>query len=65
MPRVIVPVGFSLGPQHRYVRPADPEPEFFEVHLGGDMVELDADEMSVYGFAFLDVAGHAKLKVTR
>jgi len=65
MPRVIVPIGFSLGPQHRYVRPADPEPEYWEVHLGGDMVELTADEVGVYGAAFLDVEGHSTLRVDR
>ncbi|MFF0150933.1 hypothetical protein [Micromonospora sp. NPDC005203] len=65
MPRVIIPVGFSLGPQHRYVRPADPKPESWEVHLGGDMLELTEDEFSVYGAAFLDLEGHSKLRVDR
>ncbi|MEU0549541.1 hypothetical protein [Micromonospora sp. NPDC005979] len=65
MPRVIIPVGFSLGPQHRYVRPADPMPESWEVHLGGDMLELTEDEVGVYGAAFLDVEGHSKLQVDR
>jgi hypothetical protein len=65
MPRVIVPVGFSLGPQHRYVRPPDPEPETWEVHLGGDIVDLTPDEVAVYGAAFLDVEGHSKLQVDR
>ncbi|MEV4210586.1 hypothetical protein [Micromonospora sp. NPDC049662] len=65
MPRVIIPVGFSLGPQHRYVRPADPTPESWEVHLGGDMLELTEDEVGVYGAAFLDVEGHSKLRVDR
>jgi len=65
MPRVIIPVGFSLGPQHKYVRPADPEPESWEVHLGGDMIDLTEDEIGVYGAAFLDVEGHSKLRVNR
>ncbi|MEN3613861.1 hypothetical protein AAH979_30455 [Plantactinospora sp. ZYX-F-223] len=65
MARVIVPVGFSLGPQHRYVRPADPEPESWEVHLGGDMVDLNDAEIGVYGAAFLDVEGHSNLRVNR
>lgn len=47
----IVPVGFSLGPQHRYVRPADPTPESREVHLGGDIFELSEAEAGVYGTA--------------
>ncbi|MEQ4302660.1 hypothetical protein ABNF97_14875 [Plantactinospora sp. B6F1] len=65
MARVIVPVGFSLGPQHRYVRPADPEPETWTIHVGGDMVDLDSAEVGVYGAAFLDVEGHSKLRVDR
>lgn len=65
MPQVIVPVGFSLGPQHRYVRPPDPEPECWELHVGGDMVELTDDESSVYGAAYVDVEGHANLRVDR
>ncbi|WP_433388108.1 hypothetical protein [Micromonospora sp. KLBMP9576] len=65
MPRVIIPVGFSLGPQHRYVRPADPTPESWEIHLGADMVDLSEDEVGVYGAVFLDVEGHSELRVDR
>ncbi|TDB99488.1 hypothetical protein E1091_06775 [Micromonospora fluostatini] len=65
MPRVIVPVGFSLGPQHRYVHPPDPVPETWEVHLGGDVVDLTEAELGAYGFAYVDVRGHAKLQVNR
>ncbi|MER7166538.1 hypothetical protein [Micromonospora sp. NPDC000207] len=65
MPGVIVPVGFSLGPQHRYVRPPDLVPETFEVHLGGDVVDLTEAELGAYGFAHLDVRAHSKLQVDR
>ena len=65
MSRVVVPVGFNMGAQHRYVRPPDPQPECFEVHLGADVVELEEDEASVYAFAFLDVGRHARLEHTR
>lgn len=52
MARVLVPVGFSLGSQHKYVRPADPEPASWEAHVGGDIVDLADDEIGVYGAAF-------------
>ncbi|WP_020637988.1 hypothetical protein [Salinispora arenicola] len=63
--KVIVPAGFSLGPQHRYVRPADPTPESWEVHLGGDILELSEAEVGVYGTAFLHIEDHSQLKVNR
>ena len=65
MPKIIIPVGFNLGARHRYVRPPDPKPDAYEVHLGADIVELNEDEAAAYAFSFVDVEQHAKLKMTR
>jgi hypothetical protein len=65
MPRVIVPVGLSMGPRFRYVRPPDPVPECYEVHLGDDLVELTENEAAVWAAAFVDAERHAELKVNR
>lgn len=65
MPRVIVPVGLSMGPRYRYVRPPDPRPECYEVHLGDDLVELTEDETAVWAAAFIDADQHSKLAVNR
>ncbi|WP_341720412.1 hypothetical protein QQG74_12280 [Micromonospora sp. FIMYZ51] len=65
MPRVIVPVGLSMGPRYRYVRPPDPIPECYEVHLGDDLVELTETEAAVWAAAFVDAERHAKLGVNR
>ncbi|MEO3779420.1 hypothetical protein ABGB16_21765 [Micromonospora sp. B11E3] len=65
MPRVIVPAGLSMGPRYRYVRPPDPTPECYEIHLGDDLVELTETEAAVWAAAFMDAARHAKLEVDR
>lgn len=65
MPLVIVPAGLSMGPRYRYVRPPDPTPECYEVHLGDDLVELTDIEAAVWAAAFMDPEQHAKLKVNR
>lgn len=65
MPRVIVPVGLSMGPRYRYVRPPDPTPECYEVHLGDDLIELNETEAVVWAAAFVDSEQHAKLAVDR
>lgn len=53
--RVLIPVGLSLGPQYRYVRPADPTPESWGVRLGDDWQELSEAEARVYQAAFRNV----------
>lgn len=65
MPLVIVPAGLSMGPRYRYVRPPDPVPECYEVHLGDELVELTETEATVWAAAFVDPEHHAKLKVNR
>ncbi|TDC38847.1 hypothetical protein [Micromonospora sp. KC213] len=65
MPRVIVPAGLSMGPRYRYVRPPDPTPECYEIHLGDDLVELTETEAAVWAAAFVDAERHAKLDVNR
>ncbi|WP_428964199.1 hypothetical protein [Micromonospora fluostatini] len=65
MPRVIVPAGLSMGPRFRYVRPPDPIPECYEIHLGDDLVELTETEAAVWAAAFVDAERHAKLQVNR
>ncbi|TDC72875.1 hypothetical protein E1193_26750 [Micromonospora sp. KC606] len=65
MPRVIVPAGLSMGPRYRYVRPPDPTPECYEIHLGDDLVELTETEAAVWAAAFVDAERHAKLEVNR
>jgi hypothetical protein len=65
MPRVIVPVGLAMGPRYRYVRPPDPVPECYEVHLADDLVELSEMEAAVWQAAFVDMERHAKLEVNR
>lgn len=65
MPRVIVPVGLSMGPRYRYVRPPDPIPECYEIHLGDDLIELTETEAAVWAAAFVDAERHAKLEVNR
>ncbi|MEV4628440.1 hypothetical protein AB0J90_19440 [Micromonospora sp. NPDC049523] len=65
MPTVIVPVGLSMGPRYRYVRPPDPTPECYEIHLGDDLVELTETEAAVWAAAFVDAERHAKLAVNR
>ncbi|MDM4719593.1 hypothetical protein QTQ03_08315 [Micromonospora sp. WMMA1363] len=65
MPRVIVPVGLSMGPRYRYVRPPDPIPECYEIHLGDDLVELTETEAATWAAAFVDAERHAKLEVNR
>ena len=65
MAHVIVPVGLSMGPRYRYVRPPDPTPECFEVHLGDDLVELTETEAVVWAAAFVDAEQHSKLAVNR
>lgn len=62
---VIVPVGLSMGPRFRYVRPPDPTPECYEIHLGDDLLELTETEAAVWAAAFIDAESHAKLKVSR
>lgn len=65
MPVVIVPVGLSMGPSYRYATPPDPVPEYWEVRLGAESAELDADEFQVWGRAFLDPPRHERLEVNR
>ncbi|MDG4765421.1 hypothetical protein O7632_15145 [Solwaraspora sp. WMMD406] len=65
MPSVIVPAGLSMGPRYRHVRPPDPTPECYEVHLGDDLVELTETEAAVWAAAFLYPHRHAKLSVNR
>ena len=65
MSTVIVPAGLSMGPRYRYVRPPDPTPECYEVHLGDDLVELNETEAAVWAAAFLYPDQHAKLAVNR
>lgn len=65
MPVVIVPVGLSMGPSYRYATPPDPVPEYWEVRLGAESEELDADEFRVWGRAFLDPPRHERLEVNR
>ncbi|GAB2963122.1 hypothetical protein GCM10027280_59970 [Micromonospora polyrhachis] len=65
MSSVIVPVGLSMGPRFRYVRPPDPTPECYEIHLGDDLVELTEAEAAVWAAAFIDAESHAKLAVNR
>lgn len=65
MSTVIVPAGLSMGPRYRYVRPPDPTPECYEVHLGDDLVELTETEAAVWAAAFLYPDRHAKLSVNR
>jgi hypothetical protein len=65
MPTVIVPVGLSMGPRFRYVRPPDPTPECYEIHLGDDLVELTETEAAVWAAAFVDAERHAQLQVNR
>ncbi|GIJ25606.1 hypothetical protein Vqi01_07680 [Micromonospora qiuiae] len=65
MPRVIVPVGLSMGPRYRYIRPPDPIPECYEIHLGDDLIELTETEAAVWAAAFVDAERHAKLEVNR
>ncbi|MGW0436703.1 hypothetical protein ACWDV4_29680 [Micromonospora sp. NPDC003197] len=65
MSSVIVPVGLSMGPRFRYVRPPDPTPECYEIHLGDDLVELTETDAAVWAAAFIDAEAHAKLKVNR
>ncbi|MEV0216798.1 hypothetical protein [Micromonospora sp. NPDC050695] len=65
MSRVIIPAGLSMGPRYRYVRPADPTPECYEIHLGDDLVELTETEAAVWAASFVDAERHAKLEVNR
>ncbi|KAB1927440.1 hypothetical protein F8271_29680 [Micromonospora sp. ALFpr18c] len=65
MSRVIIPAGLSMGPRYRYVRPADPTPECYEIHLGDDLVELTETEAAVWAASFVDTERHAKLEVNR
>lgn len=65
MSLVLVPAGLSMGPRYRYVRPPDPTPECYEIHLGDDLVELTEIEAAVWAAAFVDAERHAKLKVNR
>ncbi|MGW4465838.1 hypothetical protein [Micromonospora sp. NPDC004704] len=60
-----MPVGLSMGPRYRYVRPPDPTPECYEIHLGDDLVELTETEAAVWAAAFVDAERHAKLAVNR
>lgn len=65
MPNVIIPVGFSLGPQYPMVDPPEKEPEYYEIHLGQGSMELDADDAKVWSVAFIDASRHSRLEVTR
>lgn len=65
MTQVIVPVGLSMGPRFRYVRPPDPTPEHYEIHLGDDLVELTETEAAVWAASFVDAEKHSKLEVDR
>jgi len=65
MPTVVVPIGLNLGPRYRYVDPPDPDPEAYEVRLGSDLEELDADEFKVWTAAFADAERHRNLLVNR
>lgn len=55
-------MGLSLGPQYRYVRPADPTPESWGVRLGDDWQELSEAEARVYQAAFRNVGCRAQLR---
>jgi len=65
MSSVIVPAGLTMGPRYPYVRPPDPTPECYEVHLGDDLVELTETEAAIWAAAFLYPDQHAKLAVNR
>lgn len=65
MARVIVPVGLDMGQDFAASGSAEHAPEYWQVHLGGELVQLDADETVVWGAAFLDPQQHAVNEVNR
>lgn len=65
MANVIIPIGFSLGPQYPMVDPPEKEPEYYDVQLGQGSMELDPDDAKVWSVAFIDASRHSRLEVTR
>ncbi|MGH3095087.1 MAG: hypothetical protein ACRDMV_03705 [Streptosporangiales bacterium] len=65
MPKVIVPVGFIMGPEYGGAGAPDRDPNYWEVHLGGDAQTLTTEEFSVWAAAFTDPPAHAGLETNR
>lgn len=65
MANVIIPVGFSLGPQYPMVDPPENEPAYYGIQLGPGLMELDPDDAKVWSVAFIDASRHSRLEVTR
>lgn len=65
MANVIIPVGFSLGPQYPMVDPPESDPEYYGIQLGQGLMELDPDDAKVWSVAFIDASRHSRLEVTR
>lgn len=65
MARVIVPVGLNMGQDFAACGSAERAPEYWQVHLGGEVVQLDADEVVAWGAAFMDPQQHAANEVDR
>src|SRR4051812_19792308 len=62
MPKVIVPVGFSVGPRYDT---GDPEMRYFEISLGEGSVELDGSDLMVMGAVAGDPERHSRHEVTK
>lgn len=58
MPKLIVPVGFDLGPAYASDGPPDRLPVRYEVHEGATVMELTATEYAVWRAAFEETDAH-------
>lgn len=65
MPKVVVPVGFLMGPEFGSDGPPDRPPRHYEIHLGDQPQELSETEFAVWAGAFVDPRRHADLEVDR
>jgi hypothetical protein len=65
MPKLIVPVGFDLGPAYSGDGPPDRLPVRYEVHLGATTTELTATEYAVWRAAFEQTDAHYDMKHDR
>lgn len=65
MPTVIVPVGFVMGPEFGAEGEPDRDPQYYEVHFGGEPQNLTVEEFAAWVAAFVDPPRHAELQVDR
>lgn len=65
MSKIVLPVGFSVGPRYNIADPPDPNMNFYEISLGDESIQLNDDETKVMAAATGDPDRHTRLEITR